>query len=64
MKLQEIYPYNKTLFYIGAISGFTGTYLDSTNKANEVIIFILLITGLLLMLLSFRKPKASKSDVT
>jgi hypothetical protein len=62
MKFHEIYPHNKFLFYTGAILLFTGTYLDSTNKASNNIIFALLIIGLLLMLVSLKKPKQSKSD--
>jgi len=62
MKLHEIYLYNKSFFYIGAILGFTGTYLDNTKKADTFIIFALLISGLVLMLLSFKKPKENKSD--
>ncbi|TWJ02592.1 hypothetical protein JN11_01565 [Mucilaginibacter frigoritolerans] len=62
MKLHEIYPHNKFLLYIGAILGFTGTYLDNTNKASFTITMSLLIAGLLLMLLSFKKPKQSSND--
>ena len=60
MRLHEIHVYNKPLLYIGAILGFTGTYLDSTNKSNELIIYALLISGLVLMLLSFKKPKGNE----
>jgi len=57
MRLHEIQVYNKPLLYIGAILGFIGTYLDTTNKSNELIIYALLISGLILMLFSFKKPK-------
>jgi len=61
MKIHEIYPHNKILFFIGAILGFSGTYLDSTNKSNFFITISLLIAGLLLILLSFMKPKQNKT---
>jgi|GEM_PF-2182811 len=60
MKLYEIFPYNKFLFYTGAILLFTGTYLDSTNSASLGITMCLLILGVVLMLLSLRKPKQDK----
>ncbi len=63
MKLHEIYPHNKFLFYTGAILLFIGTYLDNTNKASFGVTMFLLIIGLLLMLLSFRKPKENKDMV-
>jgi len=63
MKLHEIYPHNKFLFYTGAIMVFTGTYLDTTNKANFDVTISILIAGLFLMILSFRKPKQSKDMV-
>lgn len=63
MKLHEIYPHNKFLFYTGAILLFIGTYLDNTNKASFGITISLLIVGFLLMLVSFRKPKRSKDVV-
>jgi hypothetical protein len=53
--------YNKPLFYIGAILTFGGTYLDYSNNASNIVIYICLILGLLLMLLAFRKPK-NESD--
>jgi hypothetical protein len=62
MKLHEIYPHNKFLFYTGAILTFTGGYLDDTNKAGFAVTISLLFVGLLLMLLSFKKPKLSKGD--
>jgi len=57
MKFHELYPYNKLFFYTGAILGTVGTYLDSTNKSNYYIVYAFLISGLVLILLSFRKPK-------
>lgn len=60
MKFHEIYPHNKFLFYTGAILGFIGTYLDGTNKAGFGITMGLLIIGLILILLSFIKPKENK----
>lgn len=57
-----MYPHNKYLFYIGAISTFTGTCLDATNTANYIVIYPLLILGITLMVLSFRKSKVNKSD--
>jgi len=39
----------------------TGTYLDGTNKANRDIITVIFILGMLLILLSLKKPK-HKSD--
>jgi len=57
MKLHEMYPHNKFLFYIGAILGFIGTYLDNTKKVGFGMTMFLIITGLICMLLSFRKPK-------
>jgi hypothetical protein len=57
MKLHEIYPHNKFLFYTGAILLSTGTYLDGTNKASDTVIIPLLIIALLLLLLSLKKPK-------
>lgn len=62
MKLHEIYPQNKLLFYTGAILLFMGTYLDGTNKASFGMIISLLSAGCLLMILSFRKFK-QKSDM-
>jgi uncharacterized membrane protein len=62
MKLHEIYPYSKPFFYIGAILGFIDIYLDNTKKADTFIIYALLISGFVFMLLSFKKPKESKSD--
>ncbi|MDB5010506.1 MAG: hypothetical protein JWQ06_1295 [Mucilaginibacter sp.] len=61
MKFHEIYPHNKFLSYIGAILGFIGTYLDNTNKANNYITLTLIISGLVLILLSLRKPKENKA---
>jgi hypothetical protein len=49
--------YNKPLFFIGAILTFTGTYLDYSHVLTTVIVYILLILGLILMLIAFRKPK-------
>ena len=63
MKLHEIYPHNKFLFFIGAILGFTGTYLDNTNKASFGVTITLLVVGFLLVLLSFSKPKQNKDMV-
>jgi hypothetical protein len=60
MNLHEIYPHNKFLFYIGAISGFIGTYLDTTNKANSIITTSFLIVGFSLVLLSFKKRSPRK----
>ncbi len=54
--------YNKPLFYIGAILTFLGTYLDYSNNASNIVIYICLIVGILLMLLAFRKPKNHKDD--
>jgi hypothetical membrane protein len=62
MNFHEIRIYNKPVFYIGAILLFIGTYLDNTNKADNLYVWILLISGLLLMLLGFKKPKESKSN--
>jgi hypothetical protein len=55
MKLHEIYPHNKFLFFTGAILLFTGTYLDSTNKASDTVIIPLLIVAPLLILLGIKK---------
>jgi hypothetical protein len=63
MKLHEIYPHNKFLFYTGAILLFTGTYLDTTNKTSFGVIMAMFIAGGLLMLLSFRKSKQSKDVI-
>ena len=62
MKLHDIYPHNKFLFFIGAILGVMGTYLDSTNKSSFAVTICLLLAGLVLMLLSFKKPKKSSSN--
>jgi hypothetical protein len=40
-----------------------GTYLDTTNKASFGIIISLTIAGVLLALLSLRKPKQSKDVI-
>jgi hypothetical protein len=61
MKLHEIYPHNKFLFFTSVILMSTGTYLDGTNKANRDIITVIFILGMLLILLSLKKPK-HKSD--
>jgi hypothetical protein len=63
MKLHEIYPHNKLLFFTGAILLFTGTYLDSTNKASDTVIIPLLIMALLLILLGIKKQKQNKGVV-
>jgi len=63
MKLHDLYPHNKFFFFTAVILGTTATYLDGTNKAGYGIIMSLLILGLLLMLLSFRKPKQRKDVV-
>jgi succinate-acetate transporter protein len=63
VKLHEIYPRNKLLFYTGAIILFTGTYLDGTNKASDTVIIPLLIVALLFMLLGIKKPKQNKDLV-
>ncbi len=57
MKLHEIYPHNKPLFYIGAILFVTGTYLDGTNKASDTVIIPLLLAALLLILLGMKKKQ-------
>jgi len=62
MNFHEINVYNKPILYIGAILGFTGIYLDNTKKADNLYIYALLLSGLILMLLSFKKTKESKSD--
>ena len=62
MKFHEIYPHNKLYSYTGAILVFIGSYLEDTNKSNNYIIYALLISGLVLMLLSFRKPKESNQN--
>jgi hypothetical protein len=62
MKLHEIYPHNKFLFYIGAILLFTGTYLDNTTNAYKIYIWPLLLIGILLMLLGLKKPKGSEQN--
>jgi len=62
MNFNEIKIYNKPVFYIGAILLFTGTYLDNTKKVDNLYIYALLLSGLILMLLSFKKTKESKSD--
>jgi hypothetical protein len=54
--------YNKLLFYIGAILTFVGSYLDYSNSAFNILIYICLILGLLLMLLAFRKPKNESNN--
>jgi uncharacterized membrane protein len=63
MKLHELYPHNKILFFTGAILVFTGTYLDNTNKASFGVTISLLVVGGILMLLSFRKPKQNNGVV-
>jgi uncharacterized membrane protein len=62
MKLHEIYPHNKFLFFIGAILGFIGTFLDNTNKSSFAVTISLLLVGFVLILLSFKKPEQSRSD--
>jgi len=61
MKLHELYPHNKFLFFTGVILCTAATYLDNTNKASDSIILSLLILALLLMLLGFRKTKRSNA---
>jgi len=62
MKLHEIYPHNKFIFFTGAILVFTGTYLDSTNKASIYITLPFLVVGCLLVLLGLKKSPNRKSD--
>jgi hypothetical protein len=62
MRLHEFKPHNSTIFFIGALLLFTGTYLDNTKKASDFIIWTLLILSFVFMLLSFIKPKRSQKD--
>jgi len=59
MKLHNIYPYNKYLFYTGCVMSFTGTYLGTKKVGNNIVIGFIVL-GLLFMLLSLRKPKQNE----
>jgi hypothetical protein len=52
--------HNKTYVYIGFILMSIGAYLSSAKNLTTWYVFALLISGLLFLLLSFKKPKPTK----
>jgi len=52
--------YNRPLFYIGAVLIIVGTYLEYSQKSQNAVVDISLTIGIILALLSVKKPKNEK----
>jgi uncharacterized membrane protein YcaP (DUF421 family) len=52
--------YNKTFFWIGVIIGNSGLYLEIRKNHSVLLIYALLLLGIILMYLGFKKPKEIK----
>jgi sugar phosphate permease len=49
--------HNKTFFYIGFALFLSGVVVDYSHLKQDVLVYALLISGIVLMLLSFKKLK-------
>jgi len=58
MNFYNVNVYNKPVCYIGAVLLFAGTCLDGTKKVDNLYLILgLLLSGIILVLWSFKKTK-------
>lgn len=62
MNFHELNVYNKVYAYVGAILMSVGTYFSAAKNMDNIYVLCLFLFGLLLMLLSFKKPKEKNNN--
>jgi uncharacterized membrane protein len=57
----NITVYNKTYLYAGAFVGFLGGYLSDEKIIPLYLSWVIIVAGIILMLLSMKKPNEAKN---
>jgi hypothetical protein len=62
MRISQIHVYNKPLLYIGALIGTVPAWYDAAKSTNTLYFLPLYVIGIVMMLISFRKPKGFREE--